>query len=134
MEICSVQTTNLDAFAECNIFTRAYANVALCAPSRASLFGVAPQHSQFFSNSLWWKNDQLARAGTLMDAFRGSGYRILGTGKIMHHRKREWDEYGFKVDYGPMAWDGNDRVALESVPGLFRLVIDGSFGPLQKDL
>ena len=135
--IPEVQTPHLDAFAEsATVFTRAYANVSLCAPSRASLFtGVAPQHSQFYSNSLWWKNEHLARAGTLMDAFRASGYRVLGTGKIMHHfRKREWDEFGFKVDYGPMAWDGNDRVALDSVPEPFRLegAIDGSFGPLQK--
>ena len=135
--IPEVQTPHLDAFAEsATVFTRAYANVSLCAPSRASLFtGVAPQHSQFYSNSLWWKNDQLARAGTLMDAFRASGYRVFGTGKIMHHfRKREWDEFGFKVDYGPMAWDGNDRIALDSVPEPFRSegAIDGSFGPLQK--
>ena len=135
--IPEVQTPHLDAFAEsATVFTRAYANVSLCAPSRASLFtGVAPQHSRFYSNSVWWKNEQLAQAGTLMDAFRASGYRVLGTGKIMHHfRKREWDEFGYKVDYGPMAWDGNHRVALNSVPEPFRSegAIDGSFGPLQK--
>ena len=70
-----------------------------------------------------------------MDAFRASGYQVLGTGKIMHHfRKREWDEFGFQVDYGPIAWDGNNRVALDTVPEPFRSEgpIDGSFGPLHK--
>tara|TARA_A200000113_G_C8862867_1_gene353879 strand:- start:255 stop:1790 length:1536 start_codon:yes stop_codon:yes gene_type:complete len=135
--IPEVQTPHLDAFAEsATVFTRAFANVSLCAPSRASLFtGVAPQHSQFYNNSVWWRNELLAQAGTLMDVFRASGYRVLGTGKIMHHfRKREWDEFGFKIDYGPMAWDGKKKVAVDSVPEPFRSegAIGGSFGPLQK--
>jgi arylsulfatase A-like enzyme len=135
--ISAVKTPHLDAFAEtATVFTRAYANVSLCSPSRASLFtGVAPQHSQFYSNTVWWRNAQLAEAGTLMDAFRAAGYRVFGTGKIMHHfRKREWDAFGFQVDYGPMVWDGTNRVALGSIPEPFRSEgpIGGSFGPLKK--
>ena len=135
--ISDIKTPNIDKFAKhSSVFTRAYANIALCSPSRASLFtGVSPVHSQFLSNAVWWKNPILSEAGTIMDVFRASGYRVIGTGKIMHHfRPREWDEYGFQEDYGPMPWDGKSRVAHKSIPKPFcdEGPIGGSFGPIHR--
>ena len=47
-----------------------------------------------------------------MDHFKQNGYHVTGSGKMMHHRKPgEWSEYEYKPDYGPMVYDGENRVA-----------------------
>ncbi len=70
-----------------------------------------------------------------MDHFRANGYHTLGTGKLMHHlRRQEWVDWGNDADYGPFAFDGTERVAHPDVPAPYRNIgtIDGSFGPLEN--
>lgn len=68
-----------------------------------------------------------------MAHFRANGYHVAGSGKMMHHgRPEEWTEFENKADYGPVVFDGENRVAHPSVPQPFQSIgaIDGSFAPL----
>ncbi|MEM0983380.1 MAG: sulfatase [Planctomycetota bacterium] len=128
-------TPNLARFAETAVtFENAHANNPVCAPSRASfLTGIYPHTSGNLFWDEWFKNPVLQNSTTLMRHFRDGGYRVVGSGKLMHHFQRgEWDEFPLKADYGPVAWDGEQRVGHPSVREPFRSVgaIDGSFGSL----
>jgi iduronate 2-sulfatase len=129
------QTPNIDRLSRSGVrFTQAHCNIPICAPSRSSfLTGLYPHTSGNFGFDRWDQNEILRNSRTIMDHFRANGYHTLGTGKLMHHLKRqEWEEYGNPADYGPFAFDGNERVAHPDVPAPFRDIgsIDGSFGPL----
>ena len=132
------KTPNIDRlFASGVSFTQAHCNVPICAPSRSSLFaGLYPHTSQNFGIDNWDENPVLKNNRTVMDHFRAQGYQTLGTGKIMHNRDRkEWQQYGHAVDYGPMAKEGEKEVAHPDTPAPFRDdfgAVDGSFGPLKS--
>lgn len=132
------RTPNIDRlFASGVSFTQAHCNIPICSPSRASLFtGLYPHSSQNFGMENWDENAVLKNNRTLMDHFRANGYQTLGTGKIMHNRDRkEWQQYGHPVDYGPIAKQGDKEVAHPDAPAPFRDdfgSIDGSFGPLRN--
>ncbi len=128
-------TPVLAGFAETAVtFTNAHSNNPVCAPSRSSfLTGIYPHTSGNLFWKKWFENPVLANSKTLMAHFRDNGYRVVGSGKLMHHaRKNEWDEYPLAADYGPVAWDGERRVGHPSVAEPFRSIgaIDGSFGSL----
>lgn len=132
-----VRTPNIDRlFASGVSFTQAHCNIPICAPARASLFtGLHPHTSRNFGFENWDENPVLKNNRTLMDHFRANGYQTMGTGKIMHNRDRkEWQQYGHPVDYGPVATVGEKEVAHPDTPAPFRDdfgAIDGSFGPLK---
>jgi len=117
-------------------FTQAHCNIPICAPSRSSfLTGIYPHTSRNFGFDRWDQNQVLQNSRTIMDHFRANGYHTLGTGKLMHHlRRQEWVDWGNSADYGPFAFDGTDRVAHPDVPAPYREIgpIDGSFGPLEN--
>ncbi len=52
---------------------------------------------------------------------------------MKQNRASDWDEFPYKADYGPSAYDGKDRVGHPSVPEPFRSIgpVDGSFAPLE---
>ena len=54
----------------------------------------------------------------------------------MHNRDhQEWDEYGHPSDYGPVLFDGKDKIPHLGVPRPFRDdfgIIDGTYGALEK--
>lgn len=116
------------------IFRQAHCNIPICGPSRASLFtGIYPHHSGCFGFTKWDGYEVLKNSRTIMDHFRENGYETLGTGKLMHHLVRsEWEHYGNRADYGPFAYNGNEKIAHPDVPGPYREIgaVDGSFGPL----
>jgi arylsulfatase A-like enzyme len=133
------RTPNIDRLSQSGVsFTQAHCSIPICAPSRSSfLTGLYPHTSRNFGFTRWDQNEVLKNSRTIMDHFRANGYHTLGTGKLMHHLKRqEWVEYGNLADYGPFAFDGTERVAHPDVPAPFRDigVIDGSFGPKTRRL
>ena len=128
-------TPNLERLAESGVsFRRAYSNNPVCAPSRASfLTGIYPHTSRNLFWNKWYQNPVLKNTKTIMEHFRSNGYHVAGSGKLMHHcRKNVWSEYKHKADYGPFVYDGEKRVAHPSVAEPFRSIgpVDGSFAPL----
>ncbi len=129
------KTPNMARLARSGVsFTQAHCNSPICGPSRASLFtGIYPHNSGCFGFTKWDGYEVLKNSRTIMDHFRENGYQTLGTGKLMHHMVRqEWRQYGNPADYGPFAFDGQDKVAHPDVPAPYREIgaVDGSFGPL----
>ncbi len=128
-------TPNITKLAQTGVaFLNAHTNAPMCGPSRSSMMlGVYPHHSLNFFQAPWYNNTVLNNTRTLSEQFRKAGYQTLGTGKILHHLKREnWDHYENPPDYGPMVWDGKKRLAHPEVPTPFYDIgsVDGSLGPL----
>jgi arylsulfatase A-like enzyme len=130
------QTPHLDRLAESAVtFTNAHSNCPVCAPSRNSFFtGIYTHRSRDFG---WQAHDEiplLSNTKTLMEYFQENGYRLLGTGKLLHHARKDlYDEWGVDINnYGPFAFGGEEPVGHPSVPEPFRSIgpIDGSFAPL----
>ena len=90
-----IQSPNIDTFAKQGIvFERAYCQVPVCGPSRASLLtGIRPDKRTCNS----WDADKFApNAVTLPQAFREAGYHTISNSKIFHGpeqaAKRSWSE------------------------------------------
>ena len=127
-------TPNLARLASQGVsFRRAYSNNPICAPSRGSLFtGIYPHTSKLIHFGKWFENEVLVNSKTIPEYFHDNGYHTLGTGKLLHnYRPYVWQEFGFKANYGPSAYNGKEFVAHPSVPEPFRSIgwIDGGFGP-----
>jgi arylsulfatase A-like enzyme len=131
-----VETPNLDRLAESAVtFANAHSNCPVCSPSRNSLFtGVYTHRSKDFGWKPYGENPVLKNNKTFIEFFRENGYLVLGSGKLLHHkRKQQFDEWGVDInDYGPFPFDGQKAVGHPSVPEPFRSIgpVDGSFGPL----
>lgn len=114
-------------------FQKAYCNVPICGPSRSSfLTGVYPHNSNNLFFDKWYENQVLSNTNTVMEQFKNNGYQVIGTGKVMHHLKREtWNEFKNPADYGPVVYNGKEGISHPDVPEPFRNIgkIDGSFGP-----
>lgn len=128
-------TPNVERLARTGVaFRRAYSNNPVCAPSRSSfLTGIYPHTSGNFFWDEWYKNPVLGNSKTIMEHFRDNGYHTAGTGKLMHHfRRNVWMEFAHEADYGPHAFDGQKKTAHPSVPMPFAGIgpTDGSFGSL----
>ena len=82
----ATKTPNLDALAaKSMVFERAYCQVAICSPSRASLLtGRRPDtnHVWKISGEEYWRN--FTNATTIPQYFKENGYRSIGMGKIFH--------------------------------------------------
>jgi len=129
------KTPNMSRLSDSGVsFTQAHCNIPICGPSRASLFtGIYPHNSGCFGFTKWDGYEVLKNSRTIMDHFRENGYQTLGTGKLMHHMVRqEWKNYGNHADYGPFAFDGENKLPHPGVPAPYREIgaVDGSFGPL----
>lgn len=131
------RTPNLDKFAASGVrFVNAQSNAPVCCPSRNSLFtGVYPHASKDFGWTKLKSQPVLMHNKTMMQFFQENGYKTYGSGKLTHdHIAQDWDDWGMKVahNYGPVYFDGEERVANPSVPNPFAAIgpIDGSFGRL----
>ena len=131
------KTPNMARLAHSGVtFTQAHCNIPICGPSRASLFtGIYPHNSGCFGFTKWDGYEVLKNSRTIMDHFRENDYQTLGTGKLMHHMvRKEWKNFGNLSDYGPFAFDGENKLPHPDVPAPFCDIgaVDGSFGPLIK--
>lgn len=128
------KTPHMDRFAEsATSFIRAYTNAPMCGPSRASLFtGIYPHHSNNFFQDPWYNYEVLNNTRTMMEQFKESGYQVMGTGKILHHNKKElWNSFENEADYTPTPFDGEKQLPHPDVPAPFSNIgwVDGSLGP-----
>ncbi|MDG2368562.1 MAG: sulfatase [Flavobacteriaceae bacterium] len=136
------KTPNIKKLASSSVsFLKAYSNDPMCGPSRASMItGVYPHNSSNFWQESWLKNEVLSNTKTIMEKFKENGYNVIGSGKILHHNKKEiWSEFKHNADYGPVAYKGiHERgkkgIAHPDVPKPFGDIgqIDGSFGPFKN--
>ena len=131
-----VKTPNIDKLANSGVsFVNAHTNCPVCAPSRNSLFtGVYPHDSKDFGWTALKDQPVLKNNKTIMELFAENGYHVMGSGKLLHHHRKDmWHEWGVKINnYGPLAFNGIEPVGHPSVPEPFRSIgpIDGSFAPL----
>ena len=81
-----VKTPNIDALAaKSMVFERAYCQIAICSPSRASLLtGRRPDtnHVWEIAPDQYWR--MFTNATTIPQYFKENGYRSIGMGKIFH--------------------------------------------------
>ena len=136
------KTPNIKKLASSSVsFLKAYSNDPMCGPSRASMItGVYPHNSSNFWQESWLKNEVLSNTKTIMEKFKENGYNVIGSGKILHHNKKEiWSEFKHNADYGPVAYKGiHERgkkgISHPDVPKPFGDIgqIDGSFGPFKN--
>jgi len=131
-----VKTPNIDKLAKSGIsFVNAHTNCPVCAPSRNSLFtGVYPHDSKDFGWTALKNQPVLKNNKTIMELFAENGYHVMGSGKLLHHHRKDmWNEWGVNINnYGPLAFNGIEPVGHPSVPEPFRSIgpIDGSYAPL----
>ena len=130
------RTPHLERLAETAVsFTRAYTNNPICAPSRSSLLtGIYPHTSKNHHFAKWYRNPVLKNSRTMMDHFRQNGYQVVGSGKLMHHlRREEWTEFEHQADYGPFWHRAGKRIAHPGVPEPYASIgpVDGSYGALE---
>ena len=109
-------TPNMDRLAARGLlFTNAHCAAPACNPSRAALFsGLMPQ-----SNGVWENSSQQRINRTLPDArllptmFREAGYRVFGTGKLLHSGGQDlFDEY-FSTE---QRWSPLERESVDYTP------------------
>ena len=100
----SARTPNIDALAnESMVFERAYCQVAVCSPSRASLLtGRRPDtnHVWKISPQEYWRT--YTNATTIPQYFKENGYTSIGMGKIFHPGKPSGNDdmqYSWSLPY-----------------------------------
>lgn len=94
-------TPHIDRLAASGVvFEHAYAQVALCGPSRNSIFtGARPDTTRVYRNSSHFR-DALPDIRSLPELFKQNGYRTRGLGKILHNNQddpRSWTEPFFFI-------------------------------------
>jgi iduronate 2-sulfatase len=105
----AIKSPNIDALARQGmLFRRAYCQVAVCNPSRASLLsGLRPDTTGIFDQSKFLRTE-MPDVLTLPQLFKDHGYRSLSVGKVFHHSTSEpgndplsWSEpmFGFGMPY-----------------------------------
>ena len=100
-----VKTPNIDRLAARGVlFDRAYCQVAVCNPSRASVSsGLRPETTGVFGNSVDWRRRIPEGMLALPEFFRESGYETVICGKIHHHQR-------YFTDATPEAQQREDRM------------------------
>lgn len=86
----AIHSPNIDALArDGTLFTRAYCQVAVCNPSRASvLSGCRPDTTRIYDQSEYLR-PKMPGVLTLPQHFKQHGYHTASVGKIFHHSDRE---------------------------------------------
>jgi iduronate 2-sulfatase len=81
-----VKTPFIDFLADQSVvFTRAFVQQAVCAPSRTSfLTGRRPDSTKLWSNEGWYWRDAVGNFSTLPQYFKENGYFTASIGKVFH--------------------------------------------------
>lgn len=133
-----VKTPNIDRLSKSGFsFLNAHSNTPVCSPSRNSLFtGVYTHKSKDFGWTALKEQAVLKNNKTIMELFTENGYHVMGSGKLLHHHRKDlWHEWGVNINnYGPFAFNGTEPVGHPSVPKPFRDIgaVDGSFAPISS--
>lgn len=104
-----IKSPHIDALAgQGMLFERAYCQVAVCNPSRASMLsGLRPDTIRIYDQSRYLRAEN-PEVLTLPQFFKNQGYRTLSVGKVFHHSASEpgddplsWSEpmFGFGDNY-----------------------------------
>ncbi len=96
-----MHTPHIDALAERGVvFERAYAQYALCGPSRNSIFtGARPDTTRVHRNSSHFRA-ALPGIVSMPELFKNNGYQTRGLGKILHNNQddpQSWSEPFFFI-------------------------------------
>ncbi len=96
-----MHTPHIDALAERGVvFERAYAQYALCGPSRNSIFtGARPDTTRVHRNSSHFRG-ALPGILSMPELFKKNGYQTRGLGKILHNNQEDpqsWSEPFFFI-------------------------------------
>lgn len=137
------KTPNMDRLRKMSVnFTNAHVPIPVCGPSRKCLFsGLYPHTSQSYGFTHWRGVSGLKGCVPIPLHYRNNGYRVYGTGKLLHSGKGGdfYTEYGIGVDYGPWPWKGVGKVVWTAHPKQyerwkdhFTQHKDFSYGPLSE--
>ena len=89
-------TPNIDRLAKRGVlFTNAHCAAPACSPSRAAVFtGLMPQSNGVWANRQPNLDKKYRNPFVLPMSFQQAGYRVLGTGKLLHSKsKQAFDDY-----------------------------------------
>jgi len=91
-----IHSPNIDRLAERGtLFNHAYAQYAVCGPSRSSMFtSLRPDSTKAYNNKTHFRDNQ-PKAESLPEFFKNRGYSTYGFGKVLHNTHRDaqsWSE------------------------------------------
>ncbi len=144
-------TPNLDRMAAEGVrMQNAHCTVAICGPSRASMWtGMSPLRTGYYGyrqqQNNWRQFEEMSDAVTLMEYFAARGYAVMGTGKIFHNGHEDNSVFntpmdGLEPSFGPAPWDGRGYFSWNkpegrghpAMPGDRTESYWGGFGPLSE--
>ena len=91
-----IHSPNIDKLAaRGTLFNYAYAQYAVCGPSRSSMFtSLRPDSTKAYNNKTQFR-DNRPNAESLPEFFKNRGYKTFGFGKVLHNTHRDpksWSE------------------------------------------
>lgn len=132
-------TPNIDRLRKRSVhFSNAHVVTPVCGPSRKILFsGLYPHTFGSYAFKEWKDEPVLKDCVPLPLHFRNNGYKVYGTGKLLHEGMGGdfYTDYGIGVDYGPWSKDNTGKTSwihprLKAMYGSSIRHPDFSFGPL----
>lgn len=116
-----IKSPNIDRLAgEAVLFTRAYCQQSLCAPSRASMLsGLRPDSTHIYRLITRLREAQPGII-TLPQHFRQNGYHTVSLGKIFHHREESpgsWSEKEWLPELSYMDYKSQANIEIQRRTG-----------------
>ncbi len=124
-----IKSPNIDKLAENGtLFTMAYCQQAVCAPSRASLLSGLRPNSTNVTDLRSPLQEVAPNTLTLPKIFKNNGYEVISLGKVYHHRGKngddpnswsepEWNEKGDWKGRGYLAKESQEQIDFEKLKG-----------------
>jgi len=118
-----IKSPNIDKLAAQGIlFSKAYCQQAVCAPSRSSMLsGLRPDHTRVYdlNTPLFQSRPEIV---TMPRYFKDSGYESISIGKIYHHgQKDDPDAWTLPPMIPAGQWVGRGYLAAESIAAVYEL-------------